>query len=538
MIEFRDVSFDYGSGPVLDRVTFAVEESELLLVAGPTGSGKSTLLGAMTGLVPRFTGGRLVGEVILDGRSVAAAPPRERAHLVGHVRQHPAAGFVTDTVEEELAYGMEQLGFDPATMRRRVEEALDLLGIAGLRSRDLRTLSGGEQQRVAIGAVLAVHPRLLVLDEPTSALDPTAAEEVLATLARLVHDTGLAVVVAEHRLERVLPFADRMALLGDGGVRVGMLADLLPSMPLVPPIVELGRSWGWSPLPLTVRDARRLVDRSQLGAGPERVGLSGADDRAPSGSRGIARGLAAEVRGVVVTHGEATALRGVDLELESGTVTALMGRNGSGKSSLLWTLQGSRHRRAGAIRIRSRDPATMTAAVRREHVGLVPQQADDLLYLETVSEECAAADEGVVSGTCRGLLDRFVADVEDQAHPRDLSEGQRLALVLAIVLTAAPGVVLMDEPTRGLDYAGKRRLAGVLRGLAAEGRAVLVATHDVEFAAIAADRAVVMAEGEVVSAGPAARVLSESPAFAPQVAKILGPPWLSIDDLSLPGAMR
>ena len=164
----------------------------------------------VTGLVPRFSGGVLSGDVLLDGASIRDTPPRERAHAIGYVGQDPAAGFVTDTVEEELAYGMEQLGLAPETMRRRVEETLDLLGIADLRSRDLHTLSGGQQQRVAIGSVLTMHPRLLVLDEPTSALDPTAAEDVLATLTRLVHDLGVTVLLAEHRLERVLPFADRL----------------------------------------------------------------------------------------------------------------------------------------------------------------------------------------------------------------------------------------------------------------------------------------------------------------------------------------
>ena len=213
MIELRGVGFGYADRPVLRDVDLAIDEGELVVVSGRTGVGKSTLLGVVTGLVPRFTGGTLSGDVLIDGRSVVHEPPRERAHLVGYVGQDPAAGFVTDTVEEELAYGMEQLGLAPDTMRRRVEETLDLLGVADLRARDLRTLSGGEQQRVAIGSVLTMHPRLLVLDEPTSALDPTAAEEVLATLTRLVHDLGLSVLMAEHRLERVVPFADRMVLL-------------------------------------------------------------------------------------------------------------------------------------------------------------------------------------------------------------------------------------------------------------------------------------------------------------------------------------
>ena len=403
MIELRGVSLAYDDTPILDGVDLAVGEGELMLVTGPTGSGKSTLLGVLTGLVPRFTGGRLTGDVLLDGTSIVRTPPRERAHHIGYVGQDPAAGFVTDTVEEELAYGMEQLGLPGDTMRRRVEETLDLLGIAGLRARDLRRLSGGEQQRVALGSVLTMHPRILVLDEPTSALDPTAAEDVLATLTRLVHDLGVSVVLAEHRLERVVPFADTLVVLdGRGGLRSGAPAELLADSPVAPPLVELGRAAGWQPLPLTVRDARRLANglRDRLGPPP-------ADPTGPaetSGSGGL------EARGVTVTHGATLAVHDVSLTLRPGTVTALMGRNGSGKSSLLWALQGSGKRRAGAVTVDGRDPAALDEADRRTAVGLVPQNAADLLYLETVADELAA------SGATAAELERLVPGIDGE-HP-------------------------------------------------------------------------------------------------------------------------
>lgn len=532
MIRFDEVTITYDGRerPVLADVSVTIPEGDLCLVAGPTGVGKSTLLGAINGLVPHFTGGRLAGHVTVAGRDTRHHPPREFADLVGVVGQDPLAGFVAETVEDELAYSMEQLGLAPDVMRKRVEETLDLLGIAGLRDRPLRTLSGGQQQRVAIGSVLTAHPRVLVLDEPTSALDPTAAEEVLAAVTRLVHDLGITAVVAEHRLERIVQYADRvLELAGDGTVRTGAPAAVMATAAVAPPVVELGRVAGWSPLPLSVRDARRRADglRAELAAAPP-------PERTAPGADGPVDPVLAAT-GVSVRYGDLVAVRSVDLDLRAGEVTALMGRNGSGKSSLLWSLQGSGRRDGGRVDVDGDDPHELEPHEARALVGLVPQEASDLLYLSTVAEECAQADgeSAAPPGTCRDLLERLLPGVDGAAHPRDLSEGQRLALVLAVQLTARPRVLLLDEPTRGLDYRTKEQLGAIVAGLVAAGRSVVLATHDVEFVAAVADRVVVMAQGEVVTDGPVAEVLTASPAFAPQVAKVLAPqPWLTVDEVA------
>jgi energy-coupling factor transport system ATP-binding protein len=534
MIRFEDVTVTYADAPspTLRSVSLTIPEGELCLVVGPTGSGKSTLLGAVSALVPHFTGGELRGRVLVDGRDTRDHPPRELADVVGVVGQDPLAGFVTDTVEEELAYAMEQLAVAPAVMRKRVEETLDVLGIADLRARPLHTLSGGQQQRVAIGSVLITHPRVLVLDEPTSALDPTAAEDVLAAVTRLVHDLGVTVVMAEHRLERVAQYADLVALVaGDGTVSVGPPAEQLARAAVAPPIVELGRLAGWDPLPLSVRDARRL-------AGPLRDRLASVDPRSVSTLPATVRQSAhpaLTASGVTVRYGAVAAVRGVDLSIRPGEVVALMGRNGSGKSSLLWALQGSGRRSAGRVDVAGRDPHAVGTGEARRLVGLVPQTPSDLLYLPTVEEECTQADRdaGAPAGTCRDLLHRLVGDLDGSAHPHDLSEGQRLGLVLAVQLTASPAVVLLDEPTRGLDYRAKERFGREVRRLAGDAAALVISTHDVEFVATVADRVVVLADGEVVADGPTDEVVVASPAFAPQVSKVLAPQrWLHVGEVA------
>ncbi|MFE1587907.1 ABC transporter ATP-binding protein [Streptomyces sp. NPDC058737] len=557
MIRFEDVSvtYDGASEPTVRGVDFEVPEGELVLLAGPSGVGKSTVLGAVGGLVPHFTGGTLRGRVTVAGRDTRTHKPRELADVVGTVGQDPLSHFVTDTVEDELAYGMESLGLASDVMRRRVEETLDLLGLSDLRSRPIATLSGGQQQRVAIGSVLTPHPDVLVLDEPTSALDPAAAEEVLAVLQRLVHDLGTTVLMAEHRLERVIQYADQVVLLpapGEAPV-VGAPAEVMAVSPVYPPVVDLGRLAGWSPLPLTIRDARRraaplrerlagreIPDRTPpptTAALPEPPALRPAPARRWRRRRTTPQSpaaptpYAAEVRSLAVRRDRVEALRHVDLAVSPGETVALMGRNGAGKSTLLCALVGLVAPSTGSVRTGDAVPHRTAPRDLVRRVGLVPQEPRDLLYADTVAAECAAADRDAdaAPGTCRALLTELLPGVADDTHPRDLSEGQRLTLALSVVLTARPPLLLLDEPTRGLDYAAKARLAGILRDLAAEGHAIVLATHDVELAAELAHRVVLLAEGEVIADGPAADVVVASPSYAPQVAKVLAPrKWLTV----------
>ena len=536
MIRFEDVSvtYDGATAPVLAHVDLHVPEGELVLVVGRTGTGKSTLLRCVNGLVPHFTGGTLSGRVTVAGRDTRLHPPRELADVVGVVPQDPLSGFVTDMVEDELAYGMESIGLAPALMRRRVEETLDLLGLADLRQRSLLSLSGGQRQRVAIGAVLTTHPKVLVLDEPTSALDPGAAEEVLAALQRLVHDLGVTVLLAEHRLERVVQYADRVVVVpGDGeALVVGTPVDVMVDAPVAPPVVELGRLAGWSPLPLTVRDARRA-------AGPLAERLAPLVDEAARRTRAALHVIDGEpaltVSDVVVRHGSVPALRGVSLAADRGEIVAVMGRNGAGKSTLLSTLVGLHVPQRGTVSVGGAAPATLRGRELVRRVGLVPQEPTDLLVADRVREECAASDRdcGVAAGTTRAVLDRLAPGISPDTHPRDLSEGQRLALALSVVLASQPPVLLLDEPTRGLDYSAKQRLVATLRELSATGHCVLMATHDVELAAEVATRVVVLADGEVVADGPATDVVVGSPMFAPQVSKVLAPqPWLTVSEVA------
>ena len=426
MITFDRVTVTYpgASTPTLQNVNLAIEEGHLALVIGATGSGKSTLLRCVNGLVPHFSGGRLNGTVTVDGRTTDKHRPRDLADAVGYVGQDPDASFVADTVEDELAYAMENLGVDPETMRRRVEDVLDTLNLHALRQRAITTLSGGQRQRVAIGAAFTAAPRGLVLDEPTSSLDPVSAEEVLASLARLVHDQGTTILVAEHRLERIVQFADVVVELGGApdAVRSGTPAAIFATARLAPPVVRLAREAGWSPIPLSVRDARRhapeLRRRLEESKRPE-----------PETSRGD---RVARVKGLTAAYGPIPALADVTLDFHEGEVLAVMGRNGAGKSTLLHHLVGLRRAQRGSVEILGQAPAALGASEAIRLAGLVPQDPGSLLCAETVAAECRDGDRdaGLAAGTTRAALEAIVSGISPDSHPKDLSEGQRLALAL------------------------------------------------------------------------------------------------------------
>lgn len=516
-VVFENVTFSYPESdePALKDVSLVIPEGSFALVAGRTGSGKSTLLRAINGLVPHFSGGTFEGRVELQGRSTIDQPPRYLAGVVAFVPQDPDASFVLDRVEDELAYAMENLAVPPVTMRRRVEEVLDLMSLAELRDRSVRSLSGGERQRVAVAAALTAGPRILVLDEPTSQLDPQGAEDVLAGLQRLVHDLGLTVVLAEHRLERVAGFADLAIVCDAGSVSAGEPEPTLSEAGLGPPVARLARLAGWAETPLTVRDARQVAHRYRL---PE-------PDLAPRSRQPPVL----ELVGVGASYGSRTALEDVSLSLSPGEVAALIGRNGAGKTTLLRCATGLHEVSKGTVSIAGDPPEPGRT------IALCPQEPGTVLYKDTVVAEVAAtfAARGLLDrDKVSDLLNRFGLAAHASDHPRDLSAGEQLLVATAAIVATGASVLLLDEPTRGLDPESKGLLGGFLRDFASRGGAVMFATHDVELVAAVADRVVLLAGGEVIADGSPSEVLGDSHVFSPQMTRVFGPGWLTPEQVA------
>jgi energy-coupling factor transport system ATP-binding protein len=598
MIELDRVSYTYpgAPAPVIAGLSLTIADGEFLLVCGPSGAGKSTFLRLLNGLVPHFYGGVFGGEVRVDGRSTRHAQPRDLADAVGFVFQDPEAQFVVEVVEDEIVFGMENLGLAPRLMRRRVEEVLDQLGIAHLRRRRIATLSGGERQRVAIAAALAAQPRTLVLDEPTSQIDPHGAEEVLTALQKLNADLGLTIVLSEHRLERVVQYADRILYVSapdkeieaqesagidaadqlpassvPGRPVLGPPREVLARVALAPPLVRLGRRLGWSPLPLTIKEGRRFVHAGAQ-AGGQDPGASSRKPRADSASpitRHVSHGTpAVVVSRLHVSYGTTEALYGLSLTAGPGEVLALMGRNGSGKTTLLKAIIGLVRPRRGTVTLLGRDIAGVPVEELAGLAGYVPQDPRALLFHDTLREELEFTLASRQAGRKtqderrkqaipdRHTLDLGTTDLRPSsfvlrpsetvehtldllglghlagAYPRDLSGGEAQRAALAAVLVADPPVLLLDEPTRGLDYAAKAALGALLRRLAAGGRTIIMATHDVELVAACADRVALLGDGELVVEGPVREVLSDSLVFSPQIAKLFpGTGWLTAEDV-------
>ncbi len=519
LIEWQKLAFWYAGAncAVLRDVHLDIKEGEFVLVAGPSGAGKSTLLRTINALVPHFSGGRISGHVRVASRNPIAEGPRAMSRIVGFVQQDPETQFVVDTVEDELAFAMENCGWPQEQMQRRVEEVLDQLGIAGLRMRRIQSLSAGQKQRVAIGSALTLQPQVLVLDEPTSQLDPEAAEGVLTTLRDLNRRLGLTVVLSEHRLERIVPYADRVIYLPGAGQApiAGSPREILPEMPFGPPVVELAKALEWKPVPLTVEEARTFA--AQLKPRSAELAHSTSDE-----------GTSIEAHNLWFDYGGVDALRGIELRARPGQLLALTGRNGSGKTTLLKHLVGLLQPRQGEIFVYGLDTRTTSVQQLIRYVGYVPQDPSSLLFADTVRQELefTRRAHGLAPTDHRRWLEMLGLEGLGERYPRDLSVGERQRVALASILIAEPSTLLLDEPTRGLDPLEKQELAAFLRAQTAEGHTVILATHDVELAAQCAQRVIVIDEGRVIADGRAGEVMSQQPVYRPQMHQLFRDPRL------------
>jgi energy-coupling factor transport system ATP-binding protein len=535
LIRIRGLTFYYTdmAEPALRDINLDIEGGEFILITGPSGSGKTSLCRCLNGLIPHFHGGRINGQVNVDGTAVLEHPTKEMATKVGMVFQDPENQLVAMDVEREIAFGLENLAFPRHIIAKRLEESLDTLGISHLRQRQVHDLSGGEKQKVAIASVLALHPDVLVLDEPTSELDPHSAEEVLSIVQRLNDELGLTVVLLEHRLDRVVHLIDRMIVMDEGCI----VADGDPRQVLddgavsaigvgAPPIVRLvqrlkqkGDSIGT--IPLTVKEGR-----SMLGAAFQQARDEGGNTKTPA--KATEGPPLIKVDNLWHTYPQGpTSLRGVNLEISRGEFVSIMGRNASGKTTLVKHLNGLLKPTKGKITVGEVDTREATVAQLARKVGMVFQNPNDHIIADTVEDEIAfilrnlGFERGEIADRVDEMLEIFGLAEYRKRYPRLLSGGQRQRVALASVLVARPEVLILDEPTRGLEYRLKSELMGFIERYRDEGNTVILVTHDVETVAEYADRVILLSEGRMVVDGNKHDVLSQALLFSPQINRLV-----------------
>ncbi len=531
-IKIQDLSYYYPETikPALNKINLEIPEGQFVIMVGNSGSGKSTLLRTISGLAPSFYNGNLLGKIYLDGADAAQLSRHELVQEVGIVFQNPESQLVMMNVEQEIAFGLENLGLPDKLMKRRVMEMSSSLGLSAYLESYVAELSGGQKQKAALAGVLAMHPGILLLDEPTSQLDPVAAEELLNIIRRLNEDNGTTIIMIEQRLERCCHLADRILVMENGGISADLKAGTrangiwMQKAPAayLPPLPRLFASAGYKELPLTVKQGRQIIKSynlerkagSNFNSYPDKPPVSGIDPRKDL----------VDIHDLWFTYpNTGEALKNINLKIREGDFIAVLGENGAGKTTLLKNINGLLKPSRGSIQVAGKDTRELTIEEMALSVAYLSQDPNDYLFMPSVREEIDFTIKNLKlseDGYSEEIIRNFKLDRYIQCNPRDLSTGERQRVALASVLVSKPRLLLLDEPTRGLDYQLKEQLGKLLLEINQQGTAVMMVTHDVDFAAEYARDICLMFDGGVIERGSKYEVLQHSTFYSPQIGKL------------------
>lgn len=507
----------------LKGINLSVREGELVLVIGESGSGKSTLLKIMSGIIPEFYRGEYSGEVYIDGKRLMAMKSRERAQKIGFLFQNPENQIFTSRVEKELVFALENLGFSKYFMRKRMAEAADFFNLSSYLDSQTAELSGGMKQKLALASLIALKPEILLLDEPLAQLDPQSAEEIINLVMRLNEEYNITVVMSEQRLDRCLALADRIVVMekgriiydgnrDSGEVFKGGRETLLPSLP------RLFARLGEKELPFTVKEARRRLSGYRFDTIGEKEVKRGREK-----GEGENKEALLEVKDLWFSYPEREeVLKNIDFKVCQGDIWMVMGENGAGKTTLLKVMAGILKPGKGKVILKGKDLRTMATGEIARQVSLLPQNPDDYFFLPTVREEVRfnLKQAGREKEDADEILREFGLLSCADCNPRDLSMGEKQKLLLAAVYALNPEVILLDEPTRGLDYRGKERLGFWIRKWSEEGKAAVIVSHDVEFAAEYGEYVLFLFNGETAASGSKYEVMEGALFYSPPVNRL------------------
>jgi len=521
ILRFEGVSYRYPGVEswALNGVDLTLRPGESALIAGSSGSGKSTLCRACIGLVPHFHHGEWIGKVFVDGLDTSQHPVHELFRHAGLVFQNTDAQLFNQTVESELTYGLESLGLSHDEIEQRLNWASQLAELGDLMDRPPHLLSGGEKQRVALGSIIALQPRLLLLDEPFTHLDPQGTEE-LRRILRMMKSEGMALILVEHRLHEIIQDVDQIIVLHQGKIAAKGPPDQVLAREVsdyglnLPPLIRLFREMGLKGRPLSVEDAIKELKNQDLPT-PFSARLLKEGKKASISFPGTSPPVV-EAEDICFSYRGLPVLQDIHFNLLRGESVALVGRNGAGKTTLIKHLNGLLRPHSGRLKILGQETLRRQVSELSRHVGFVWQNPNDQLFQPTVREEVLTGPKALGSydsSWCEELFDRFGLVSLLERSPFTLSEGQKKRVAFAAALAVKPELVVLDEPTAGQDELFRRELAKFIVELRREERTVLLVTHDLEFAAEHANRWLVLAEGRIIADGLPEAVMADSKAM-------------------------
>jgi energy-coupling factor transport system ATP-binding protein len=528
MIKFNDFTFQYPQSekPLFSQINLNIPANSLTLVSGPSGVGKSTFLRCINGLVPHFSGGTISGDLSVFGLNPILLGPEIMAEHTGFVFQEPEAQFVYDSIEDEIAFALENHAIPYQDMHHRVNKIIHAFGLDRFRQEKIQNLSGGEKQKISLASVMITHPKVLLLDEPTSQLDPVAADDLLKFLLKLMSEHGLTVLISEHRLERLLPYIDNILHIDKTNqFHFGKPQSILKKMSLVPPIIKIGRALNLDPLPLCVEGFPPIPQ----------IKNSLIEDSLKKKSAN--KPTLIELKNFSVKLSGHQILTNVSLDIRPREILTLLGPNGAGKTTLLRGIMGLVESEGEKI-LYEEDMKSLKLNTLVQTIAYLPQNPNDLLFSESIIEELKTTlnNHGVRKSETEliNFLENFdLASLKDR-FPRDLSVGERQRTALAAITVHGPQIIFLDEPTRGMDYLAKKTLTSLLRRWRDQNKAIILVTHDIEFAAELSDRTIILEAGRIRFVGDPRNAFTIFPKYQTQTARIFsGTGWITPKDIHL-----
>ncbi|WP_040306642.1 ABC transporter ATP-binding protein [Caloramator australicus] len=517
MIKIKDLTYYYPetSRPALENINLTINEGDFVLIVGPSGCGKSTILRAINGLIPNFYGGKIKGEVLVKNKNIKDISKKELFKTVGFIFQDPEKQSVYNTIEREIAFGMENLNMDITRMKKNIAEVSNLFNLDFIKEKSINNISGGERQKVEIASVVAMDPEVILLDEPTSQLDPISADEILNAINKLNKDMGKTIILVEQRLDKSFDMADKILIMQNGRITNEIGKDeiniYIDKINFLPKVSIIFKEAGFKAVPLNIKEAKKII----------------ANKNVPNKRDSNIKSFKDEILKVEDLYFEYSPnrpiLKNINFNLHKGEVLGIMGHNGAGKTTLSKILVGLIKKFKGKIILNGKEIERLNDVERVKSIGYLAQNPTLYFGRDTVFDEVSYSLRNIGDFDREKLIELLkkfdLYGIMDK-NPRDLSGGQKQRLAIACTVVTKPDILILDEPTRGIDIYHKIEIGNFIKEYASLGKSVIIITHDSDFVGDFCDSTMIMHQGEIVAHGKTLDILYDAIYYSPQISRI------------------